>query len=200
MRKLIVAGLALTALLGVALWNLRQPEPPSLASPVPWPYGDDLFIEPECAAAARNRPPDLVWTAPDVPLDEFVPTPIRDIRVRMVGNKVRLAGVLHVEYEFSGVFPTWADVDRQRYGAVRVAVRSLWRQEPYLATKAPRIRGRCAVIDGVVGRIPPLADVVWAGTASVFPVMRLAVWSEPFHEITLDVTLVPPPPPLGKRR
>jgi hypothetical protein len=199
MRKLIVAGVTLTALLGLMFLTMWQPAPLPVASPVPWPYGHDVFVEPECAAVARNRPPDMVWTAPNVPAGEFLPTPISDIRVRMIGQKVRLAGVLLGEPRFFGLFPTWAAAYREPRNAVRVGFAGVVDAEHPLLVRAAMVSGRCAVVEGLVDHVPAPADAGWSGPARVFPITRLAVWSQPFYDVTVEAS-VPPPPPASRAR
>ena len=87
------------------------------------PLPRDIFAEPECQLTTRRSPPDLVWTAAqDWPARAILSTPINDIRARMVGQRVRVAGVIHLEFEFYGLFPTWTAADHHPENAVQVGV------------------------------------------------------------------------------
>ena len=89
-----------------------------------WPNGYDVFAEPECQRAALQSPPDMAWTASHWHVREVVPTPFTSIRIRRVGQNIRVGGVLNIAFESNGLYQSWGD-DKQRVGFVNVRVSTL---------------------------------------------------------------------------
>ena len=61
---------------------------------------------------------------------------------------MRVAGVLHAEFEWVALYPSRAAMEEPSWRAPWVPLSSLWPDEPYWKTKGPLISDRCAVVEG----------------------------------------------------
>ena len=142
---------------------------------------------------------DLSWSAPN-----------REERVRgreiktvtlgelpsHAGSLVRVAGVLHAEFEWVALDPSRAAMEEQSSHARWVTLGSLWPDEPYWKTKGPSISDRCVVIEGTDSSGASGHFGIFNGT--IGDVLRLDVWSSPHRPF---VTTPPPPadPPCSEK-
>jgi hypothetical protein len=108
-------------------------------------------VEQICAETMQRAAADLSWAAPN-----------REERVRgreiktvtlgelpsHTGSLVRVAGVLHAEFEWVALYPSRAAMEEQPWRSPWVRLTSLWPDEPYWRTKAPSISDRCVVVEG----------------------------------------------------
>jgi hypothetical protein len=101
---------------------------------------------------------------------------------------VRVAGVLHAEFEWVALYPSRAAMEEQSWRAPWVGLGSLWPDEPYWKTKGPSISDRCVVIEGTYSGGAGGHFGMFNGT--IGDVLRLAVWSTPHRPF-----VTPPPPP-----
>jgi hypothetical protein len=150
-------------------------------------------VEQICAETMQRTAPDLSWVASG-----------RDEKVRgralttvtlaqlpsHIGRLVRVAGVLHVEFEWVALYPSRAAMEEHSWRAPWVTLRSLWPYEPYWKTKGPLISDRCVVVEGTYSGAAGPDFGMFNGT--VGDVLRLDVWSTPHRPF---VTTPPPPPP-----
>jgi hypothetical protein len=154
-------------------------------------------VERACVEAMQ-RSPDLSWVAPR--REEIV----RGRKVETVslgelpfksGHIVRVAAVLHAEFEWVALYPTRAAMDEPRWPsrAPWVSLGSLWPDEPYWRTKGPLISDRCVLVEGTYadegGHFDP-------SSGGIRDVLRLDVWSTP-HRPFATTPPPPPPPPRG---
>jgi hypothetical protein len=150
-------------------------------------------VEQICAETMQRTAPDLSWAAPN-----------REERVRgreiktvtlgelpsHTGSLVRVAGVLHAEFEWVALYPSRAAMEEQSSHAPWVTLGSLWPDEPYWKTKGPSISDRCVVVEGTYSGGAGGHFGMFNGT--IEDVLRLDVWSTPHRPF---VTTPPPPSP-----
>ena len=139
----------------------------------------------------RQRPPDLSWVALDreerIRGREIKPAALGVLLLHN-GSLVRVAGVLHVEFEWVSLYPSReAMEDRFRPGPW-VTLSRLWPDEPYWITKAPSISDRCVVVEGKYSEGAGGHYGMFNGT--IGDVVRLEVWSTPHRPFAT----MPPPP------
>ena len=137
-----------------------------------------LSVERVCAEAIQRTTPDLSWLAPDraekvrgrqietVSLGEL-PAHNRDL--------VRVAGVLHAEFEWVALYPSRAAMKEQSWRAPWVTLGSLWPHEPYWRTKWPSISDQCVVVEGTYSAGAGGHFGMFNGT--IADVLRLDVWT-----------------------
>ena len=149
-------------------------------------------VEQICAETMQRTAPDLSWVAPG-----------REERVRgreiwtvtlgelpsHSGKLVRVAGVLHAEFEWAALYPSRAAIEEQSWRAPWVRLGSLWPDEPYWKTKEPSISDRCVVVEGTYSGGAGGPDGMFNGT--IGDVLRLDVWSTPHRPFV--TTAVPAP-------
>jgi hypothetical protein len=150
-------------------------------------------VEQICAETMQRTAADLSWVAPN-----------REERVRgreiktvtlgelpsHTGSPVRVAGVLHVEFEWVALYPSRAAMEDQSWRAPWVTLGSLWPDEPYWKTKGPSVSDRCVIVEGTYSDGAGGHFGMFNGT--IADVLRLDVWSSPHRPL---VTPPPPPPP-----
>lgn len=151
-------------------------------------------VEQICAETMHRTAPDLSWVAQGrkekvreretVTLDEL---PSHS------GSLVRVAGVLHAEFEWVALYPSRAAMEEQSWRAPWVALGSLWPDEPYWRTRGPSISDRCVVLEGTYSGGAGGHFGMFNGT--IGDVLRLDIWSTPHRPF---VTTPPPPPPPAK--
>jgi hypothetical protein len=172
MRTVLLASIAviLTVLVAAAVLVDRE-----TAASFP-PVAPD--VEPACAAAMQRSPPDVSFGAAS--REEQVRrygmrnVTLGELKVAPAGY-VRVAGVLHVEFEWIALYPSRSAIE-QRTDAPWVALDTLWPDEPSWKTRGPSISDRCVIVEGS-----------YEGGASghmnmfngVIRVQRLDVWSIP---------------------
>jgi hypothetical protein len=148
--------------------------------PVPLPHVA-LGIDPQCIEAMR-RPPDMTWVAPGHPGSGARATPISYAQLPThAGRGVRVAGVLHYEFEDVGFYRSF-EAMRGRgypYTAPYVQLSTLWPGEPPWLTRSPYISDRCAVVEGTVQ-----TGGGGVGVGAILGVTRLDVWSMPHWPVT----------------
>jgi hypothetical protein len=127
----------------------------------------------------RRSAADLSWVAPrreeqvrgrgikTVTLGEL---PFHD------GDPVRVAGLLHVEFEWVALYPSRTALE-EGWRAPWVTLGSLWPDEPYWRTKGPSISDRCVALEGTYSGGPEGHFGMFNGT--IRDVLRLDVWSTP---------------------
>jgi hypothetical protein len=150
-------------------------------------------VEQVCVETMERTAPDLSWVAPG--RDEKV----RDRKIKNVtlgelpshsGSLVRVAGVLHAEFEWVALYPSHAAMGEQSWRAPWVTLGSLWPDEPYWRTKGPSISDRCVFVEGTYSGGAGGHFGMFNGT--IADVLRLDVWSSPHRPF---VTTPPSPPP-----
>jgi hypothetical protein len=180
---LIALGIIAAGLLGAAAfvdWRVQLP-----------PIGPS--VEQICAEAMQRRPPDLWWVA------QGREAKIRGREIKTVtlgelpshsGRLVRVAGVLHAEFEWVALYASRVEMEDYPWRAPWVTLGSLWPDEPYWKTRGPSISDRCVVVEGTYSGDAGGHMGVFNGT--IGDVLRLDVWSTPHRPF---VTMPPPPPP-----
>ncbi len=150
-------------------------------------------VEQICAETMQRTAANLSWVAPN--REEKVRG--HEIKTVTLGNLasyggslVRVAGVLHAEFEWVALYPSRAAMKEQSWRSPWVRLSSLWPDEPYWKTKGPSISDRCAVVEGTYSGGPGGHMDMFNGT--IEDVLRLDVWSTPHRPF---VTTPPPPPP-----
>ncbi len=140
-------------------------------------------VEQECVEAMRQRPPDLSWVAQSrrakIGAEREIPTVTPgELRFHR-GRVVRVAGVLHAEFEWVALYPSRAAMEESSWRAPWVALGSLWQYEPYWQTKGPLISDRCVIVEGRYLSGPGGHFGMFDGT--IEDVLALDVWSQPHH-------------------
>jgi hypothetical protein len=185
MRTILFAiGLVATGFLAsVFLVDWEEPLPPVHPS-----------VEPICAEAMRRSGPDLSWVV------QGREEKIRDREIRTVtlgellahnGKLVRVAGVLHAEFEWVALYPARSAMEREPWRAPWVSLDSLWPGEPHWYTKGPSISDRCAVVEGTYSSGAAGHGAMFNGTLR--DVLRLDVWAAPHRPFVTMPPLLPPP-------
>ena len=150
-------------------------------------------VEQICAETMQRTAADLSWVAQDrearVRGREIKTVTLGELRSHS-GRLVRVAGVLHAEFEWVGLYPSRAAMVEQSWRAPWVTLGSLWPDEPYWRTKGPSISDRCVVVEGTYTGGAGGHFGMFDGT--IADVLRLDVWSNPHRPF---VTTPPPPPP-----
>jgi len=143
----------------------------------------DPSVEPICAEAMQHRAPDLTWVTPhrqERGRDrdrEATTVALGELPLHQ-GSLVRVAGVLHAEFEWVALYPSRGAMEqRQPEQAPWVTLDPLWPDEGYLLTKAPSISDRCVVIEGTYSGGAGGHLGMFSGT--IADVRRLDVWSTP---------------------
>jgi hypothetical protein len=180
---LIALGIVAVGLLAAAAfidWRVELP-----------PVGPS--VEQICAETMQRTSPDLSWVAQDREAK------VRGLEIKTVtlgelpshsGSLVRVAGVLHVEFESVGLYPSRVAMEDQSWRPPWVTLGSLWPDEPYWKTRGPSISDRCVVVEGTYSGGAGGHMGMFNGT--IGDVLRLDVWSTPHRPF---VTTPPPPPP-----
>ncbi len=184
MRTVLIAlGIVAVVLLAAAAFIDRPVELP--------PVGPS--VERVCVEAMQRTSPDLSWVARDrkgkIRGREIKTVTLGELPAHY-GSLVRVAGVLHAEFEWVALYPSRAAMEEQPWRSPWVELTSLWPEEPYWRPKGPSISDRCVVVEGTY----------WGGAGGHFgmfngtieDVLRLDVWSTPHRPF---VTMPPPPPP-----
>ena len=108
-------------------------------------------VEQICAEAMQRTSADLSWVAPNraekVRGREIKAVTLGELAGH-TGSLVRVAGVLHAEFEWVALYPSRAAMEEHLRRAPWVTLSSLWPDEPYWKTKGPSISDRCAVVEG----------------------------------------------------
>jgi hypothetical protein len=102
------------------------------------------------------------------------------------GQIVRIAGLLHVEFEWVGLYPSRTAL-MQGWRGPWVSLNTLWPGEPYWAAKGPSVSDRCALVEGKYASGASGHMAMFDGT--IGDVLRLDVWSMPHRPF---VTTPPP--------
>jgi hypothetical protein len=179
---LIALGFIAVGLLAAAAFVDWRVEPP--------PVGPS--VAQICAETMQRRPPDLSWVAQG----REAKIQGRDIRAVTLGelpshggSLVRVAGVLHAEFEWVALYPSRAAMEGQSWRAPWVTLGSLWPDEPYWKTKGPSISDRCVALEGTY--LGGAGGHFGMFNGTIGNVLRLDVWSTPHRPF---VTIPPPPP------
>jgi hypothetical protein len=158
-----------------------------------------MNVEPLCVETMRRSAPDLSWFAPGRE-SQIRRRPIKTVSLGELplhrGQTVRVAGFLHVEFEWVALYPSRI-AREDGWRAPWVALGSLWPDEPYWGTKGPSISGRCVAVEGTYSGGPGGHGGMFNGT--IEPVVRLDVWSTPHRPVTTTPPSPPPPPPTRDR-
>lgn len=149
------------------------------------------FVEQTCVETMRRARPDLTFVASrredEIP-EKKIPTVTLGELPLHNGHLVRVAGVLHAEFEWSALYPSRAALE-DGWRAPWVTLSTLFPDEPYWQTKGPSISDRCVVVEGTYARGAGGHLGLFNGT--IRDVLRLDVWSTPHRPF---VTTPPPPP------
>jgi hypothetical protein len=161
-------------------------------------------VEPLCADVMRRGPADLVQVAWDYPTrshgQDAVPVTLGSLRSHG-GQLVRVAGVLHVEFEWVALYPSLSAMTElhdprspARQQAPWVHLGLLWPNEPYWRTRGPDISDRCAVVVGIHNVLEDGHMGMFVGEITA---LRLEVWSTPHrpHPDLPSTPLILWPPP-----
>jgi hypothetical protein len=150
-------------------------------------------VEQVCTEAMQRAPADLSWVAP-TRAEKVRGREIKTVTLGELpgqgGRLVRVAGVLHAEFEWVALYPSRAAMEEQPWRSPWVRLTSLWPEEPYWRTKGPSISDRCVVVEGTYSGGAGGHEGMFNGT--ITDVSRLEVWSNPHRRF---VTPPPPPPP-----
>lgn len=150
-------------------------------------------VEQTCVEAMQRAPADLSWASPNR-AEKVRGGQIKSVTLGELpghtGSLVRVAGVLHAEFEWVALYPSRAAMEEQPWGSPWVILTSLWPDEPYWKTRGPSISDRCAVIEGTY--LPSKGGHMGMFNGTIEDVLRLDVWSTPHRPF---VTMPPPPPP-----
>ena len=183
--RLLAIGLIIASLLAVVFLVDRE-------VPLP-PVGPS--VEQVCVETMQRSTPDLSWVV------EGREEKIRGREIKTVtlgelpshnGHLVRVAGVLHAEFEWVGLYPSRAAMEERSWRAPWVTLGSLWPDEPYWQTKRPSISDRCVIVEGTYAGGAGGHLGMFNGT--IGDVLRLDVWSTP-HRPFVTAPVPPPPPP-----
>jgi hypothetical protein len=150
-------------------------------------------VEQICVESMQRTPPDLSWVAPNR-AEKARGREIKTVTLGELpahnGSLVRVAGVLHAEFESVALYPSRAAMEEQPRRSPWVSLTSLWPDEPYWQTKGPLISDRCVVVEGTYSGGAGGHFGMFNGT--IENILRLDVWSTPHRPF---VTTPPPPPP-----
>ena len=112
----------------------------------------------------------------------------------MGGRQYRIAGVLHVEFEWVALYRSYEDMRTDVGHGVPVApwvsLGTLWPNEPFWLTKSSSISDRCAVVEGTFDA--PSGGHMGMFKGAIQNVRRLEVWSLP-HRPFVPHAVWPPP-------
>jgi hypothetical protein len=149
------------------------------------------IVEQTCADTMRRARPDLTFAAPgrkgDIP-ERKIPTVTLGELPLHNGHLVRVAGLLHAEFEWSALYPSRTALE-DGWHAPWVALSTLFPDEPYWQTKGPWISDRCVVLEGTYSR--GAGGHLGLFNGAIRDVLRLDVWSTPHRPF---VTTPPSPP------
>lgn len=181
---LLALGIIAIGLLAVAtIANWQRVEVP--------PIGPN--VERLCAETMQRTAADLSWVAPNL-AEKVRGREIKTVTLGELpghaGSLVRVAGVLHAEFEWVALYPSRAAMEEQPWRSPSFRLTSLWPEEPYWRTKGPSISDRCVVVEGTYSGGAGGHFGMFNGT--IEDVLRLDVWSTPHRPF---VTTPPPPPP-----
>jgi len=183
-NRFLAVGLIIAGLLAVVFLVVDQEVPPPPVAP---------SVEQVCVETMDRSTPDLSWVVEG--REEKIGG--RDIETVTLGELpshngklVRVAGVLHAEFEWVGLYPSRAWVQDQPWRAPWVSLGSLWPDEPYWHTGGPSVSDRCVLVEGTYSGDEGGHFGMFNGT--IGDVLRLDVWSTPHRPF---VTTPPPPPP-----
>ena len=150
-------------------------------------------VEQVCAEAMQQKPPDLSWVAPDRDAQIRREAEIKTVSLGELlasnGRLLRVAGVLHVEFESVGLFPSRAAMDDPSWHAPWVALQPLWPGEPYWRTKGPVVSDRCVVLEGRYS--PGVGGHFGMFNGMIRDVVRLDVWSNPHRPYSSPLRTAP---------
>ncbi len=171
----IVVTASVLAVVFVLYWGVGRPA-----------VGPD--VERICAETMQRSAPDMSWVAPGreekVHGDKIRAVTLGELPVHN-GELVRVKGLLHVEFEWVGLYPSRSALE-EGWRAPWVTLNSLWPDEPYWETKGPSVSDRCAVVEGTYSAGPGGHFRMFNGT--IRDVLRLDVWSTPHRPF---ITRVP---------
>lgn len=154
-------------------------------------------VEPVCVETMRRSAPDISWIAPGRE------SRIRDREIHVAtlgellihnGDLVRVAGVLHAEFEWVALYSSRAAMDDDVWRAPWVSLNAVWPRElahPVWET-ARSISDRCVVVEGTYMLNPFGHSGIFNGRFT--DVLRLDVWSAPHRPFRLVHPPAPPPP------
>jgi hypothetical protein len=170
---LLALGIVAAGLLAVWILVDRRVELP--------PVGPS--VEQICTEAMR-RPADFSWVAPNraekVRGREIKAVTLGELAAH-TGSLVRVAGVLHADFEWVALYPSRAAMEEHPWRALWVTLSSLWPDEPYWKTKGRSISDRCAVVEGTYSAGAGGHLGMFNGT--IADVLRLDVWSTPHRPL-----------------
>ena len=104
---------------------------------------------------------------------------------------MRVAGVLHAEFEWVALYPSRAAMEEHPWDAPWVTLDWLWPDDPFLLTRLPSISDRCVIVEGKYWPGPEGHGSLFNG--AIRDVLRLDVWSIPHR----PYITTPPPPALA---
>lgn len=108
-------------------------------------------VEQICVEAMQRAPADLSWAASNR-AEKVRGREIKAVTLGELpghtGSLVRVAGVLHAEFEWVALYPSRGAMEEQPWRSPWVRLTSLWPDEPYWRTKGPSISDRCVVVEG----------------------------------------------------
>jgi len=137
-------------------------------------------VEQTCAEAMRAMGPDHSWVVPGhesaVETGSVPTVGFGDLSAHS-GAVVRVAGVLHAEFDGVALYPSRAAMEQKPRQVLRVRLDELWPNGVELATTAPLISDRCVMIEGTYFS-------GWGGqfglaAGAIQHVRRLDVWAKP---------------------
>jgi hypothetical protein len=153
-------------------------------------------VEQVCVDTMQRSAPDRSWVAPDrderLRSREVATVAIGDLPFHR-GDLVRVAGVLHVEHEWVGLYPSRSAMD-DGWIAPWVSFRSLWPSGAYLWNLGPSISDRCVVVEGTY--VGGAGGHFGLFNGTIQNVSRLDVWSTPHRPFVMT----PPPPQPPRHR
>jgi hypothetical protein len=149
-------------------------------------------VEALCLETMRRTAPDLTWVAPsrEQRADRDVqPVTLGELRGHD-RQLVRVAGVLHAEFEWVALYSSRDVIGFEDMG--RAPWVDLEGLGVNLSTLRPAISDRCVVVEGRYSRGSSGHMGMFNGRLD--DILRLEVWSTPHRPFVYKIELPPPPP------
>jgi hypothetical protein len=185
---LLAFGIAVAGIVAVALQGDLNPELP--------PIGP--AVEPLCLETMRRSAPDLTWSVPprEQRVDRAVPTVTLGELPWHDRQLVRVAGVLHAEFEWVALYPSRDVIGFEEIGSGPWV--DLYGLVPKPPDVWPAISDRCVVVEGSYSKGRSGHMGMFNGRLD--DLVRLEVWSTPHRPFVYTIELPPPPPPPPSQR
>jgi hypothetical protein len=150
-------------------------------------------VEAICLDAMKRTAADLSWVAPgreQTIRGRTLTTATLGELPALDGRLVRVAGVLHLEFEGEALYSSRKAMEDDPFSGTWLSFRSLWPGEYAWRTRGPSVSDRCAVVEGPYSAGGRGHLGAFRGAIEV---VRLDVWSTP-HRPYIPAPTPPPPP------